>query len=155
MLPRTPFCADPWLRRRRRAGLNVPRRVPTKRAVPWVGALRVFGSAPSAICVGMARSSRAKASEDHPTAIKLLASCHRRQGVLMAEENSEPGAWSRVRATARSLDPSGPELLKTRLHTAYLTRTEMGPGVPPVREMERHARGSPSRALSRKERDSI
>ena len=100
---------------------------------PFLGSvpLPFFGSAPSAVCVGMARSSHAEAGEDLPTAIKLLAPCHRRQQVLMAEGYSEPGALPCVRATARSLDPSGPELLKTRLHTVCLTGIEMGPGVPP------------------------
>ena len=56
----------------------------------------------------------------------LSPPCHRRQRVLMAEGYSEASTLPRIRATARSLDPSGPELSKTRLHTACLTGTEGG-----------------------------
>ena len=52
------------------------------KAKSWVGAL---GSVPSANRGGGARSSRALASEDSLTGIKLRDPCHHRQGVLMAE----------------------------------------------------------------------
>ena len=82
MRSRTPYRGSPWPRRKRKAVFNVHAHwVPTEKAVPRVGT-------PS----GMARSSRAEAGEDLSTAIKLLAPCHRRQRVLMAEWYSEPSA---------------------------------------------------------------
>ena len=78
-----------------------------------------------------------------PLGQNLPAPCHRRRRVLMAEVCSEMSNLTHIRVTGQSHDPSGSELLQTRLHTAYLTGTEEGLAVPPVRELERHARGSP------------
>ena len=87
---------------------------------PFLGSvpLPVFGSAPSAVCVGMARSSRAEAGEDLPTAIKLLAP------PAIADNGS---SWQSVtQSQAPDHAFARPPGLSTRpgLHTAYHTGTE-------------------------------
>ena len=95
----------------------------------------------------MARSSRAKASEGLSTAIKLLAPSP------TTGPHEGRGTRSQVHGHPSARPPDsrpGSELLKTRLHTAYLTGIEKGPVISPVREMERPAAAPSPRALSRK-----